>query len=177
LRTTGQRDWHAGEVSLSGDLMLQAFTAGKVESQSRRPTRGPTLAKESECRQFDLIDSLAAVGRTVGIVGITQQQPLFHEKLDCIVSDSFAGIGDVAICVSGCNEIDDWGDSAQWSFGVRPGGIRLKVEQGKQRVGGGFVPLLRAKLQCRQDFNSLGEPLLPCTDLAGGFTGRHEDES
>jgi hypothetical protein len=121
-----------------------------------------------------LIHRLAAVCRAVGIVGIAQQHTLFDEELHRIVADGFAGIGRVAVAVGGRDEVDDGSDATQRSLRVAPSGIWLEVKQGEQRVGSGFVALLRAKLQCSERLNGLGEPLLPGSSFTVGFISGHE---
>ena len=143
--------------------------------QGGSPIEGAELAEESEGGWFDLIYRLAAVGRTVRVVGIAQQQALLDEELHRIVADGFARVGRVAVAVGGRDEVDDGGDATQRCLRVGPCGIRLKVEQGKQRVGGGFIPLLRTELQSRECFDGFCEPLFTGGGFAVGFIGRHED--
>jgi len=57
--------------------------------------------------------------------------------------------------------LDDGRNSTQWRLRVGPGGIRLKVEQSQQGVGGGVVSLFWAELQGCERLDGFGEALFP----------------
>ena len=141
--------------------------AGKVLLQRGCPFERSDLSEECQGGRFDLIYRFSAVSRAIGIVWISKQQALLHEKFYRIITNGFAGVRCVANSVGRGYEINDRGDATERSLCFSPWSIWLKIQQREQRISGSFVPLFWAKFAIELSMDSASRRFLVIAFLLG----------